>query len=464
MREWRRGAGSPCSQARPLPLSTRRTFGAATDSQKRSINLALSHRTQCALRQLGLEDAVMAGVVPMRCRAMHAEDGSLFTQPYGTPEQAIFSVPRTGLNEVLLDAAEAEGVVFSFDTALLRVTADPAAVVSRGGATEELAAKAVFGADGAYSRVRASMMRMQNMDFNQHYIKHGYKELTIEPGPSGEWPLPTHEALHIWPRPDFMLIALPNADKSFTCTLFAPFETFAELDAVPPAELVAWFERQFGDAVPLLGDIPAQWSANPTSSLVTMRVKPWNVGSKVCLIGDAAHAVVPFYGQGMNCAAEDALSFDEMLGKCGGDLGKAIPAWAAERQPAGDGLADLSYANYAEMRSHTADPGFLLQKRVEGWLHAVLPETWIPQYTMVAFTRIPYHEAKARAEAQDATIGTVVASLKALGAAVLLGGLGWAAAQTEQGAAALRRVKGAVGGALSSAGQALAGSPSAARS
>ena len=412
-----------------------RTFGAATDSQKRSINLALSHRTQCALRALGLEEKVMKDTIPMRCRAMHdIETGALYQQPYGTAEQAIYSVSRTRLNAVLLDAAEEAGVELSFGASLIKVDGQPQATIELAdGSREVIDARTVFGADGAYSRVRSSMMRLQNMNLTQHYINHGYKELHIQPTAEGNFALDVPEALHIWPRHDFMMIALPNPDKTFTCTLFAPYATFKELEAGDAAGVKAFFDDNFSDAVPLLGDVVKQFAENPTSSLVTMRVKPWNFEDKLCIIGDAAHAVVPFYGQGMNCAAEDALSFDEVVGRSGCDLAKAIPAWAAERQPAGDGLADLSYGNYVEMRSHTANPGFLLQKKVESWLHYLFPDTWIPQYTMVAFTRIPYHEAKERAEKQDAIIKRVTQAAAVTGAAAVAAAVGLVATKTQAG-------------------------------
>jgi kynurenine 3-monooxygenase len=384
----------------------------------------------------------MADVVPMRCRALHDTSGALYQQPYGTAEQAIYSVSRTKLNAVLLDAAEEAGVDIAFGASLIKVDGQPEAVLELAdGSRAVVNARAVFGADGAYSRVRSSMMRLQNVNLTQHYINHGYKELHIQPSPTGGYALDVPEALHIWPRHDFMMIALPNPDKTFTCTLFAPYATFKELDGGDPAAVRDFFNTNFSDAVPLLGDVAKQFAENPTSSLVTMRVKPWNFEDKLCVIGDAAHAVVPFYGQGMNCAAEDALSFDEVLGRCGCDLGKAIPAWAAQRQPAGDGLADLSYGNYVEMRSHTANPGFLLQKKVESWLHYLFPDTWIPQYTMVAFTRIPYHEAKERADRQDVILKLVAQAITLAGAASVAAAVGLLATKTQSGRDAISSVK-----------------------
>lgn len=198
-----------------------------------------------------------------------------------------------------------------------------------------------------------------------------------------------------------MLIALPNPSGSFTCTLFAPNETFEALDKGGDKEVRAFFEKHFPDVTPAIGDVEQQYRDNPAGSLVTVRVNPWNVGSRALLIGDAAHAVVPFYGQGMNAAFEDALMLDETLTACAGDLDKAVREFAAKRQPAADALADLSFANYAEMASHTASQGFLVQKKIEGVLERMAPKWWIPLYSMVSFERVPYDEAKARGERQD---------------------------------------------------------------
>jgi kynurenine 3-monooxygenase len=391
-------------------------LGHSTSTTKRSINLALSHRGQEALRAVGLLEAVMAETVPMKERAMHMPGGMHF-QPYGKGGQAIYSISRTFINRVLLDALEQlPNVTVKFEAKLAGISADNVITLQRDdGSREELQASVVFGCDGAYSAVRGAMLRMSRTSFSRHYIDHGYKELTIPAGEDGDFQLQPVNALHIWPRHEFMMIALPNPDKSFTCTMFAPYDTFSSLET--PEEIRGFFMKHFPDAVPKLPFLAQQFKANPTGALVTVKCNPWQFKGKICLMGDAAHAIVPFYGQGMNAGFEDVLSFGEVLDKCK-DLTQAIHLWAHARRPAGDGIADLSYYNYVEMRSHTASPLFLLQKRVEGWLNALFPRHWIPLYSMVAFTRIPYHEAWARGKRQDAILRRIVLSAGTVGAVV----------------------------------------------
>lgn len=220
-----------------------------------------------------------------------------------------------------------------------------------------------------------------------------------------------------------MLIALPNPDRTFTCTLFAPYETYDRLEKAEDDEVLEFFRREFPDAVARIPDVVHQYRAHPTGALATIRVNPWNIGSRLVLIGDAAHAIVPFYGQGMNCGFEDALVLNEAFDACGGDLEKAIPEYSRVRRPQANAIADLSLHNYIEMRSKTASPLFRLRKRVEAVLHYIFPSWWIPLYSMVAFTRIPYDEALRRAERQDRiiTIGTrTVFAAAIVGIAALL--------------------------------------------
>jgi kynurenine 3-monooxygenase len=255
------------------------------------------------------------------------------------------------------------------------------------------------------------------VDFSRSFIEHSYKEFHLSPAKdaaaaiaagndTGGYQLQMPHGLHIWPRHEFMLIALPNPDRTFTCTLFAPDETFAELDAAIAAgkseQVHRFFAENFPDALELIGKdcVVSQYIENPKGSLVTVRVKPWRLG-RLLLIGDAAHAVVPFFGQGMNAAFEDALEFNCSLDRCGGDLDAAAAEFALRRQPAGEGLADLSLENYAEMRSHTASPLWVLSKQIESVLHAVAPAWWVPRYTMVSFARVPYHEARDIAHRQE---------------------------------------------------------------
>eukprot|EP00499_Haloplacidia_sp_CaronLabIsolate_P003204 CAMPEP_0196770372 /NCGR_PEP_ID=MMETSP1104-20130614/1099_1 /TAXON_ID=33652 /ORGANISM="Cafeteria sp., Strain Caron Lab Isolate" /LENGTH=468 /DNA_ID=CAMNT_0042140483 /DNA_START=35 /DNA_END=1441 /DNA_ORIENTATION=+ len=405
-------------------------FGASRNSIRRSINLALSRRGQDALEKVGLLDAAMRLAVPMGQRVMHDTRGQLSFQPYGTHGECIYSVSRQDLNQLLLEALEKLDVPIHFDHKLMRMDRDGTLKFKTPGSHDAVvtSARLVIGADGAYSAVRDSLMRMARANYSRFYIPHGYKELTIPPGPDGDFALPHSNGLHIWPRGDFMMIGLPNPDKSFTCTLFMPFEGETSFASLPTREAVRrFFDAQFPDAVPVMPDLLSEFFTNPTGPLVTMRVEPWNHGSRVMLIGDAAHAVVPFYGQGMNAAFEDCLVFDELLDQHGGSFTKAVPAFTTTRLPAADGIARLSFANYVEMRAHTASATFLLRKRVEAALHALMPSTWIPLYSMVAFTRIPYHEAFARGQRQDQILtwtgrlltGAALCGAVALGAKLL---------------------------------------------
>jgi kynurenine 3-monooxygenase len=416
-------------------------FGQSRDAVKRSINLALSHRGQEALRSVGLLDAVMERVVPMPCRALHlsseinskqggrgGSEGStrLVTQMYGRPGQAIYSVSRAFVNRVLLDELDrlAPAVKVHFESNVVKLEDKGAGkggvqltVKLSDGSERTYEPLLIVGADGAYSFIRGAMLRFSRMNYARTFIDHGYKELTIPASVTGDYALPTPHALHIWPRKKFMMIALPNPDRSFTCTLFMPYATFDALEGRPCADpddvqisenyaagsggVRAFFERNFADTLALLPGLENQFSTNPTSSLVEIRCDPWNVRDKVLLIGDAAHGTVPFYGQGMNAALEDCLCLSEALAAEGGNLSKAVVRFAKERQPAGIALCDLSMANYDEMKDKTASRWFLIRKELEGWLNWLLPTYWVPQYSMVAFSRIPYHHVIERAKTND---------------------------------------------------------------
>lgn len=415
-----------------LPFLSRCShLGQSTDPTKRSINLALSHRGRSALAAAGVEERVLRECVRMPCRAIHDRSGKIITQPYGTGDQAIFSASRSLLNRVVLEQCEAAAAASASSSSSSSSTggagARPRGTVSiyfeyglksldaagnavfenvRTKDTRAVSAALVVGADGAYSAVRERMLRLSRMSFSRDYIAHGYKELNMPPVPAkasdaagaadGEtWAMPVHEALHIWPRDGHMLIALPNPDKTFTCTLFLPWEQLDALDA-DPAAAKAWFGANFPDALPLIADFETQFQRNPSSALVMTKCDPWLVGDRITLIGDAAHSVVPFYGQGANAAFEDCLFFVECLDACAGDLSSAVRKYAKERKPAGDALAKLSLDNYVEMRAKTASAAFLLRKRFEAGLHWLAPSSWIPQYTMVAFTVSCHDKCDAR--------------------------------------------------------------------
>lgn len=393
-------------------------FGKLTNAAARSINLALSHRGITALKKVGLFDRVKDQLIPMKSRAVHDGLGNLDLQPYGTDEQAIYSVSRARLNDLLLDELQKHAQVeVIFGSKLKMIDAQGEATFVGDNGMRAYKTKFVIGADGAYSATRSSMLRLMRMNFSQFYISHGYKELTMPPV-NGDYALKNHEALHIWPRHEFMLIALPNPDKSFTCTLFAPFEGEDGLDTLTTPERVnTYFNKYFADAVPLMPTLVDDCLHHPSSALITIRCQPWNYKDKIVLIGDAAHAVVPFYGQGMNSGFEDAVVFDEVWEKCHGVSEQAIPLFSDVRQPTGNAIADLSLQNYVEMRSHTAMPWFKMKKTLDLLLHKIYP-TWVPLYTMVAFTRTPYHHAIAKAKKQDRAL---VGMLLGVGAAAVYG-------------------------------------------
>lgn len=388
----------------------------------RSINLALSVRGIHALREIGLADDVLRHSVLMRGRMIHARAGTLTFQPYGKDDsEALHSVSRAGLNRLLVDAAARhEKVRLVFDHRCTGVDADAGVVEFLEGATPvSVVASMVVGADGAYSAVRAALQRREGFDYEQEYLSHGYKELTIPAGPDGAYRIEKH-ALHIWPRGTFMMIALPDLDGSFTCTLFWPLEgpnSFAALKT--ESDVLAFFRAQFPDAVPLIPALAHEFLTNPTGSLVTIRCRPWHMGRAV-LVGDACHAVVPFLGQGMNAAFEDCAILHQRLLECNWDWQRASVRYEADRKQHTDALADLCVDNFVEMRDRVASPWFLLGKRLAVLLHRLFPRWYLPLYTMIEFTRIPYADAVRRARRQNLVVGIVgVALLLALLGAIM---------------------------------------------
>jgi len=379
----------------------------------RSINLALSARGLHALEKVGLLEEVMAIAVPMRGRMIHDTAGRTAFQPYGTEAwHANHSVSRADLNVILLNAAEKEpNVHFTFGHKCTAVDLDTATAtfeIVSGGAPEEESVRGdlVLGADGAFSVVRRRMQRLDRFDYRQDYLSHGYKELTIPSADGGGWRM-ERNALHIWPRGGFMMIALPNRDGSFTCTLFWPHEgenSFAALRT--PADVRRFFQREFPDAVPLLPDLEEQYASNPVGSLVTVRCRPWHHRGRVGILGDAAHAVVPFHGQGANCAFEDCVVLDECLIRRAPDREAGLAEFETLRKEHADALADLSLANFVEMRDHTASRLFRAKKVLEKTLYRLFPRTFMPLYMMISFSRIPYAETVRRDRRQARMIRT----------------------------------------------------------
>ncbi len=377
----------------------------------RSINLALSDRGWKALELAGIADEVRAMSIPMYGRMMHAVDGELTYQPYGKEGQAIYSVPRGGLNKLLIQLADRnDNVEMHFAHAVNDIDLDTATLhlTNSAGDHVEVNADRVFGTDGAFSAVRGRMMRTDRFNYEQRYLSHGYKELSIEPNADGTHRLETN-ALHIWPRGEFMLIALPNPDGSFTCTLFFPYEGEVSFSALQTDDDVTRFmHTYFADVLPLMPDYLDQWKHNPTSSLVMVTCSPWNYADKVCLLGDASHAIVPFYGQGMNSGFEDCTVLCRILDEAQNDWTSALPRFARVRKPQADAILELALRNYIEMRDKTADPAFLLQKKIEARFSKRHPDKWIPLYSQVTFSHIPYDEALAAGEVQDAIMKRVM--------------------------------------------------------
>jgi kynurenine 3-monooxygenase len=395
----------------------------------RSINLALSVRGIHALREVGLDDAVLRASVLMRGRMIHSPRGDLTFQPYGKDDtEALHSVSRAGLNRLLVEAAARhEAVRLFFDRKCIGLDPEHGELEFLEGETQRTSrvqAHVIIGADGAYSAVRGQLQKQERFNYRQDYLSHGYKELTIPAGPGGAFRLEPH-ALHIWPRGSFMMIALPNQDGSFTCTLFWPFEgpnSFAALQT--EADVLSFFRAQFPDAVPLVPDLAQELLHNPTGPLVTVRCQPWHWAGRVVLLGDACHAVVPFLGQGMNAAFEDCTVLAECL-KRSADPAAAFVDFERLRKDNTDTLAELCIDNFLEMRDRVGSRWFVLRKKLAVLLHALFPRRYLPLYTMIEFTRIPYAEALRRARTQDRIVWALALVLAiVLGLLVVLGSRG----------------------------------------
>jgi kynurenine 3-monooxygenase len=387
---------------------------AAGYSGGRSINLAMSHRGWRAVEKAGIQEALRAVAIPMQGRMMHSTGGELTFQPYGKSGAAIYSVSRGGLNlELLRLADQSELVRFHFNEKCIHMDADQGIIHfenTQTGQISEVQADLIFGTDGAYSAVRNSLQNRPRFNFSQDYLNYGYKELSIPPI-NGEFAMDPN-ALHIWPRGNFMLIALPNTDKSFTCTLFMPYDGPQGFDALQSeTAILDFFTEYFADTIPLMPRLMEEFQQNPVSSLATMRCAPWHFGPKVLLLGDAAHAIVPFFGQGMNAGFEDCTLLDELLDTHGEDWSKVIPSFSEQRIPDANAIADLALQNFIEMRDLVADPAFLLKKRIAAVLAERYPEEFMPMYSMVSFSHVPYREALQAGKDQDILLEKISAAV-----------------------------------------------------
>ncbi|WNM20046.1 FAD-dependent oxidoreductase [Flavobacterium capsici] len=370
----------------------------------RSINLVMSNRGWKTLRDIGLEDEIKKIGIPVDKRGIHLQDGTYTTQHYGKEGEAIYSLSRGILNRRMIDLAEEAGVEFFFNHKIWDVTLSTATLhigESERGEWTDLQYDKVFGADGAFSRIRHRMQRQSMFDYSQEFMKIGYKELHIPANPDGTHKIDKN-SLHIWPRGNFMLMALSNLDGSFTCTLFMPFEGENSFEQLKDEKaLVEFFANYFPDTKEVIPDLVEDFFKNPKSYLVMMKCFPWTHNDKVALIGDSAHAIVPFYGHGMNAGFEDITILNEMIEKFGDDWEKIFREYEISRKPNADAIAELSFRNFMEMSSRTADQKFLLQKKIEKWFSDKHPGKWKPLYSRVTFSNQPYSEALAIGEFQN---------------------------------------------------------------
>ncbi|MEN9497299.1 MAG: hypothetical protein RL750_198 [Bacteroidota bacterium] len=379
----------------------------------RSINLALSDRGIKALEAVGAMQRIQPIAIPMHGRQIHQADGQEVYQAYGKEGQFINSVSRGELNKTLMSLAEEHGARIHFlhrcqaiDWSANRIT-----FLDQGEQEVHRDADLIFGADGAFSAARLQyQLQHDRFQYQQSYIDFGYKELTIPAAADGGF-LMEKNALHIWPRKNYMLIALPNPDGTFTCTLFFPFEGDPSFTSLQTDEQIRiFFETHFEDATKLMPDVVAQYKANPTSSLVTVKCFPWVKADRFALIGDAAHAIVPFFGQGMNCGFEDCFVLNELMDKHGEDWMSLLEEYQHLRKPDGDAIAELALNNFLEMRDRVADPRFLLQKKIEAKIHAKHPDLWVPAYAQVTFSpHIRYSTAFVNSMRQEAIMQQVMA-------------------------------------------------------
>lgn len=386
----------------------------ATISAGRSINLALSDRGIKALEEVGIMEEIKKIAIPMHGRYIHNADGSSAYQPYGNEGQYINSVSRGELNKKLMDVAEKNGAEIFFNEKCEGINWKENTVAFENTLSSQLSTvnyQLCFGSDGAYSAARLThQLQNDRFQYQQHYIDFGYKELTIPAGENGTFLLEKN-ALHIWPRGNYMLIALPNMDGSFTCTLFFPFEgepSFASLDT--KEKVTVFFKATFANAYQLMPTLVEDFFTNPTSSLVTVKCFPWVRDDRFALIGDAAHAIVPFFGQGMNCGFEDCRVLNSLIDTHNENWDAILKEYQTLRKPDADAIAELALNNFVEMRDKVSDPKFLLQKKIETAFSKKHPGKWIPAYAQVTFSpQIRYSEALQNSIRQEKIMQQVMA-------------------------------------------------------
>ena len=383
-------------------------------SAGKSINLALSTRGWKALDTVGVGDEIRKIAIPMPGRMMHDLKGNLTFQPYGKEGQAIYSVSRGGVNAKMMDIAEKHGnAQIFYNERCYKADLENGIVYTEtaSGEKKQYQSDIVFAADGAFSAVRYNSFQvLDRFNFSQNYIEDGYREILLPANADGSYKLEKN-ALHIWPRGRFMLIALPNEDGSFTCTLFMPFKGENSFETLTTKEAVnTFFKTTFPDFYKMMPNIADAWEDHPLSSLAIIRCYPWTHG-KTALMGDAAHATVPFYGQGMNAGFEDCTVLWELMQKHNENWKKVFEEYQLMRKPDGDGVQDLSLHNYYVMRDYVADPKFLLQKKIEAHFSEKYPDKWMPLYSQVTFSHIRYSEAWKKGQIQDAIMKKIMTEI-----------------------------------------------------
>ena len=370
----------------------------------KSINLALSDRGWKALKAVGVDTEIQDIAIPMHGRMMHDTEGNCTYQPYGKEGQAIYSVSRGGLNARMMDIAEKHGTTIHYNHRLIDANTEKGQVTVENTQTGQAvvdSADVVFGADGAFSAMRYNTFQKHDrFNFSQEFIADGYRELLLPANDDGSYKMDKN-CLHIWPRGRFMLIALANEDGSFTCTLFMPFEGKPSFESLKTnADVDQFFKETFRDFYDMMPDVVGDWHAHPLSSLAIIRCYPWTI-DKMALLGDAAHATVPFYGQGMNAGFEDCTVLWEMMQKHNENWDAAFAEYQKTRKPDGDSMQDLSLHNYYVMRDYVADPKFLLRKKIEAKFSKNHPDMWMPLYSQVTFSDIRYSEAWKKGQFQE---------------------------------------------------------------
>jgi kynurenine 3-monooxygenase len=370
----------------------------------RSINLAMSNRGWRAIEKAGIAEQIKSVAIPMTGRMMHSANNELTYQAYGKEGQAIYSVSRGGLNKTLLEVADnQENINFYFHQKCLGINTENSEITFENELNKEKKTYQfdyIFGTDGAYSAIRNSLQKLPRFNFSQSYLDYGYKELNIEPEQSRAFKMDKN-CLHIWPRGRFMMIALPNPDDSFTCTMFMPFEGENSFEKLTDEKsLTSFFDQYFPDAAAMIPTLVEEFFNNPTPTLVTIKCNPWH-HKNIVLLGDAAHAIVPFYGQGMNAGFEDCIILDALLTDYQGDFDKSIEVFSNTRPKDADAIADLALRNFIEMRDLVADPMFLLRQKIAAQLSQKYPQDFIPLYSQVTFSETPYSEALRQGILQD---------------------------------------------------------------